>query len=77
MLASVLDGAALLQVLWVSVVAGLGLTLAFSLAIAAGARAGQARRAGASATGWYAATIVCGALCTAAVVLGVAVMLSK
>jgi len=79
MLAVVVDGDALLQVLWVSFVAGIGLTLAFSLAIASGARAGQARRSGSSAgaAAWYVVTGVCGLLCAAAVVLGVLVMLSK
>jgi hypothetical protein len=79
MLAVVVDGDALLQVLWVSFVAGIGLTLAFSLAIASGARAGQARRSGSTsgAAAWYVVTGVCGLLCAAAVVLGVLVMLSK
>ncbi len=79
MLASVVDGAALLQVIWVSVLAGVGLTLAFSLAIAASARAAHHRRSGSTAvsTGWYALTGLCGLLCGAAVVLAVVVMLSK
>ena len=79
MIAAIVDGDALLQVVWVSLVAGIGLTLVFSLAIAAGARAGSARRAGAggAALGWYALTGICCLLCAVAVVLGVAVMLSK
>ncbi len=79
MLASIIDGDALLNVVWVSVVAGLGLTLAFSVAIAAGARGGQARRAGAAgvAAAWYACTGLCALLCLGAVVVSVAVMLSK
>lgn len=79
MFATIVDGDALLQVVWVSVVAGVGLTLAFSVAIAAGARAGSARRSGAggAALGWYAVAGLCGLLCVVAVVLGVAVMLSK
>jgi hypothetical protein len=79
MLAAVVDGDALLQVIGVSIAAGLGLTLVFSLAIASGARAGQARRSGADgvALAWYVCTGLCGLLCLAAVVLGVIVMLSK
>jgi hypothetical protein len=79
MFAAVVDGDSLLQVIWVSIVAGLGLTLVFSLAIASGARAGQARRsgAGAAAIAWYVCTGLCGLLCGAAVVIGVLVMLSK
>ena len=76
---AVVDADALFQVVWVSIVAGLGLTLVFSLAIASGARAGQARRSGsaAAAVAWYACTGVCSLLCVVAVGLGVAVMLSK
>jgi hypothetical protein len=79
MFAAVVDGDALLQVIGVSIAAGLGLTLVFSLAIASGARAGQARRSGADgeALVWYVCTGLCGLLCMAAVVLGVVVMLSK
>jgi hypothetical protein len=79
MLAAVVDGDALLQVIGVSIGAGLGLTLVFSLAIASGARAGQARRtrSDGEALLWYVCTGLCGLLCIAAVVLGVIVMLSK
>lgn len=77
--AEVVDGGALVQVLWVSAVAGVGLSLLFSLAVACAARAGQTRRGGAPvvAAGWTALSVACGALCTVAVVLGVIVMLSK
>jgi hypothetical protein len=79
MFAGVVDGDALLQVVWVSILAGLGLTLAFSLAIAFAARAGQARRSGAGGTaiGWYLCTGICAVVCAVAVVLGVIAMLSK
>jgi len=79
MFAEVVDGGALLQVLWVSVAAGLGLSLIFSLAIAGAARASQQRRAGQAggAVVWSAITVVCVALCAVAVVLGVIVMLKK
>ena len=79
MITAVVDADALIQVIWVSIVAGLGLTLVFSLAIASAARAGQARRSKAvgEAIAWSVCTVVCGLLCAVAVVLGVLVMLSK
>ena len=79
MLATVVDGGALLQVLWVSFAAGIGLTLMFSVAIAGAARASQYRRAGeaTSAAVWSAITLVCIAICAVGVVLGVIVMLHK
>jgi ABC-type nickel/cobalt efflux system permease component RcnA len=79
MLATVVDGGALLQVLWVSFSAGIGLTLMFSLSIAGAARASQYRRAGEvrSAAVWSAITVVCVAICALVVVLGVIVMLHK
>jgi hypothetical protein len=77
--ASIVDGHALLQVLWVSAAAGIGLSLVFSLAIASAARAGQQRRGGAHglAAAWTVVTVACGVLCGVAVVFGVLVMLSK
>jgi hypothetical protein len=78
-LASIVDADALLQVVWVSAAATIGLTLAFSLAIASAARAGQQRRAGsaAQAVGWWLITAACALICALAVVFGVLVMLSK
>lgn len=78
-LATVIDTAALLEVIWVSFAAGVGLTLAFSLAIASASRAGQQRRSGtvAGAVFWWLITAVCAMVCVVAVVSGVAVMLSK
>jgi hypothetical protein len=78
-LAAVVDGDALLQVLWVSASAGIGLTLVFSLAIASAARAGQQRRGGSPglALAWSVVSAGCGVLCAVAVALGVIVMLSK
>ncbi len=77
--ATVVDGGALLQVVWVSVVAGIGLTLVFALAIASAARASHERRSGSigAAALWWAITAVCSLLCGLAVVLGVLVMLNK
>jgi hypothetical protein len=77
--AAVVDGDALLQVLWVSAAAGIGLSLVFSLAIASAARAGQQRRAGfaGQALAWSVVAGACGVLCGVAVAFGVIVMLSK
>ncbi len=78
-LAAIIDTGALLEVVWVSFAAGVGLTLAFSLAIAAASRATQQRRGGTlgSAIAWWVVTAVCALVCAAAVVTGVTVMLSK
>jgi hypothetical protein len=78
-LASVVDWRALAQVIWVSLAAGVGLSLVFSLAIAGAARAGQKRRAErhAAALVWSTIALLAGALCAVAVVLGVVIMLRK
>lgn len=78
-LATIVDGGALAQVVWVSIAAGIGLSLIFSLAIAGAARASQCRRAGdaSGAVVWSAITAICVAACALAVVLGVIVMLHK
>jgi hypothetical protein len=75
----IIDGGALLQVIWVSLVAGLVLVGAMSLAIIGFARAGHERREGnAAAAGTYFAAAVAGSgVIVGAVVLGVAVMLHK
>ena len=79
MLATVVDAGALLEVVWVSLVAGIGLTLFFSIAINCAARASHQRRSGniAAAWSWGIVTAACSIVCGAAVVLGVIVMLSK
>jgi hypothetical protein len=79
MLASIVDGGALLQVVWVSVVATVGVSLVFSLSIATAARASQQRRAGRAgvATAWGVTSVLCGVLCATAAVLGVISMLAK
>jgi len=77
--ASVVDGHALLQVVWVSLVTGVGLVSAASLGILAVARATAGRRAGRTlAASLYGAVAVAAVLvCAGGVVLGVSVMLSK
>lgn len=44
MSASIVDTAALLKVVWVSLLGGIGVTVAFSLAVFGAARGGEARR---------------------------------
>jgi hypothetical protein len=78
-LASVIDGHDLVEVIWVSAAAGIALVVAGSLAIHGAARAPLARREGHNvAASLYAALAIGGALlCVGGVVLGVLVMLSK
>jgi len=77
--AKVIDVGALLQVVWVSIVAATLLTIGASVAIASAARAGTERRAGrtGAANGWTGVAAACTAVCCTAVVLGVMVMLHK
>ncbi|HEY8580850.1 MAG TPA: hypothetical protein VIL72_13255 [Beijerinckiaceae bacterium] len=79
MLASVVDTGALLNVVWVSLAAGVGLSLVFSVTIAGAARASLHRRDGrtAAAMAWSIVASVCALVCAAAVILGVIVMLHK
>jgi hypothetical protein len=77
MFATIVDVDALLQVLWVSVAAGVGLSVAFSVTIAGAARATHERREGRAgpAVAWATVATLCAVLCGAAVVIGVTVML--
>ena len=67
------------QVIWTSLLAGVGVTFAFSLALVGATRAIDLRRDGhAGAASLYALLMVAGLLATAAaVVFGVVVMTSK
>jgi hypothetical protein len=69
----------LLQVVWASLVAGIGFTTVFSVVIFASARAGEANRAGRSSAALAFGALAAVALLAFAVgiVLGVSVMLSK
>jgi len=75
----IIDGGALLQVIWVSLVAGLVLIGAMSLAIIGFSRAGHERREHrAGPAGVYFALAVAGSgVIAAGVVLAVAIMLNK
>ena len=67
------------QVVWVSTVAGVGISALYSLVIVGGARASEARRAGRgrAAAAYGALTFLALLLFVAGVVLGVQAMVSK
>jgi hypothetical protein len=69
----------LLQVIWVSLVAGVAISALFSIVIVGGARAGDARRAGrdAAAAGYAVLAALAFLLFCVGVVLGVEAMISK
>jgi hypothetical protein len=73
------DTALLWQVIWVSFVAGVGISALFSLVILGGARAGEARRAGhgGPAVGWSALAVLAFLLFAAGVALGVQELVTK
>ena len=74
-----IDTGQLLQVVWVSLLAGIGVTLAFSVVVYAGSRSAEARRTGlkAPATLFGILAMVALAAFVAGVVLGVSIMLDK
>jgi hypothetical protein len=74
-----IDGGLLLQVVWVSLAAGIAVTLLFSLVVLFGARSAEYRRSGRSAAAAMHATaaVVSFAVFCALVVYGVHIMLSK
>jgi hypothetical protein len=73
------DGHLLWQVIYVSLLAGVGISALFSFVIVGAARAGDARRAGRGgvAIGWAAFAVVSLALFAVGVVLGVQAMVEK
>lgn len=77
-LASIVDWDALLETVGASLVGGVGIAIAFSLAIYGAARFADARRAGASPAAGAAAllTVVALAVCAAAITAGILVMAS-
>jgi hypothetical protein len=78
MLAAI-DIGQLLEVVWVSVVAGVGITTAYSLVVLGSARSLQARRSGqaGAAVAYAGLAILMFCLFAAAVAYGVHVMLAK
>lgn len=79
MLATVVDTGALLNVIWVSLLAGVGLAFVFSVTIAGAARASHYRREGrgTASTAWAVIAFACGLVCVVAVIASVTVMLHK
>jgi hypothetical protein len=73
------DGHLLWQVVWVSLLAGVGISALFSFVIVGAARAGEARRAGrgGAALGYAAFAVLAFTLFAVGVVLGVQTMLEK
>jgi hypothetical protein len=73
------DGHLLFQVIWVSLLAGVGISALFSLVILGGAKAGDARRAGngAAAAAFFALTVLAFLVFAVGVVLGVQTMIEK
>jgi hypothetical protein len=69
----------ILEVIWVSLLAGILVTVAYSLVIFGGARWAEARRNGASsaAIGWAGLAVLAFAAFAGTVVFGVHIMLSK
>ena len=74
-----IDGAGLLEVVWVSLLAGVGVTLTYSLVVLGIGRSAAARRDGneAAATAYALLAALAFAVFAAGVVFGVNVMLSK
>jgi len=73
------DFHALGQVVWVSLVAGVGVTVLFSVVVFGAGRAGEARRGGedGQALAYTALAVIAMLVFSAAVILAVTVMLSK
>jgi hypothetical protein len=73
------DGGLLLQVVWVSLLAGVGISVLFSLVILGTAKADDARRAGhgVAAVAFSALALLAFGLFAAGVVLGVQTMIEK
>jgi hypothetical protein len=73
------EGGLLLQVVWVSLLAGIGITALFSLVIFGSAKAGDARRAGhgSAAAAYLTLAVLAFALFALGVVLGVQTMIQK
>jgi hypothetical protein len=71
------DFHALGQVIWVSAVAGVGVTVLFSFSIFAFGKADEARRSGGSALAYGTLAVLALVVFAVTVVVGVAVMLNK
>ena len=78
-LGAIVDGEALLQVVWASLLAGVGVTGVFGIAIVGAARALDMSRAGnpAGAAVYGAIGMLAAAVVVAAIVFGIVVMTTK
>ena len=77
-LASIVNWHDLLEVIWVSIAAGLGVTTVFAIALVGATRALEYRRGGYGAAWAYGAIAVVGAAgVTASVVLAIVVMVNR
>jgi hypothetical protein len=76
---AIVDGGALIQVVWVSLVAGLGVTAAYAVAIVGGSRAVESVRDGrrVAATIFATAGLVALVAVLAAIVVGIVVLSDK
>ena len=79
MLVFAVEGNLLVQVVWVSLLAGVGISALFSLVIHGSAKAGDARRAGhgVAAAAYLTLAVLAFALFAGGVVLGVQAMIEK
>jgi hypothetical protein len=78
-LLAAIDGGLLLQVVWVSLAAGVAVTVLFSFTVLFAARSAEARRGGAAAmaTVWAVLAVLTSAAFAGGVIYGVHVMLTK
>jgi hypothetical protein len=76
-IASLVDTNALGQVILYSLIAGVGITTVFSVAIVGLARFDEGRRNGGGRVGYLVLSIVCGLIVIATVVQAIVVMTSK
>jgi uncharacterized membrane protein YjfL (UPF0719 family) len=76
---AIVDAHALLELVYVSLIAGVGICLAYAIAVVGITRSQERRRANnrAAATLYVAIAVVAGGTCALAVVAGIAVMAHK
>jgi uncharacterized membrane protein YhaH (DUF805 family) len=78
-LAEIIDGGALWQTVWTAAVAGVGISVVYSIAVLGSSRSLDMRREGrASARAWYALLALVGAAGTiAAIMMGIILITTK
>jgi hypothetical protein len=65
------------QVIWVSLLAGVGVTILFAFVVFGSSRAAEARRAGENPTAYGVLALLCSVAFLAVVVLAITVILNK